>query len=115
MRTLLALCVTAAVAAAGSSLADAQSQGKGAKGAAPSSRSIGLMGKQMPGLGQAGRLLQVGQQLPAGFSNFTSLNALPAPVRALLPRGFNYVQQAGSIAVVDPASRIVRQIIPIPH
>lgn len=78
-------------------------------------QSVGALGKQMLGTGQAGRLLQVGQQLPAGFNGFTSLSALPAPVRGLLPRGFNYVQQAGSIAVVDPASRIVRQVIPIPH
>lgn len=115
MRTMLALCATAAVAAVAPSLADAQNQSKSAKGTAPNAQSVSALGKQMLGTGQAGRLLQVGQQLPAGFNAFTSLSALPAPVRGLLPRGFNYVQQAGSIAVVDPASRIVRQVIPIPH
>ena len=113
MRKLLALCAAAAVAAVGPSLADAQSQGKG-KGKSGTAPSIGALGKQLMGPGNAGQLFQVGQQLPAGFSNFTALSSLPAPVRALLPSGFNYVQQAGSIAVVDPASRIVRQIIPIP-
>ena len=60
-------------------------------------------------------MLSVGQHLPAGFSNFTQLSALPAPVRALLPRGMNYVMQGNSVAAVDPVSRIVRQVIPIPH
>jgi hypothetical protein len=115
MRTLPALCATAALAAVGPSLADAQSTGTGSRGATPNARSVGVLGKQLLGSSQAGRLLQVGQRLPAGFDAFTSLNAIPAPVRALLPRGFNYVQQAGSIAVVDPASRIVRQVIPLPH
>lgn len=114
MRNSFVLCATAAIAAVGPSLAIAQNQNKSPLGAMPSAKSIGVLGKQVPGMGQAGRLLQVGQQLPAGFSDFTSLNSLPAAARMLLPRGFNYVQQGSSIAVVDPASRIVRQIIPIP-
>ena len=105
MRKLLLLGAVAAMAAVAPSFADAQGQGKKAKG---------IMGQQMLSPGKAGSLLRVGQQLPAGFSNFTPLSRLPGPVRDILPRGMNYVQQGSNVAVVDPTSRIVRQLIPIP-
>ena len=112
MRKLLLLSAAAAIAAVAPTLADAQNQGKGKKaGAAP---SLGILGKQLAP-GGAGQLFGVGQQVPAAFNNFTALSSLPAPIRGLLPSGFNYIQQGNSIAVVDPASRIVRQIIPIPR
>jgi len=104
--------LVAGAAAMGPSLADAQSQGKG-KGQKSSVQNI--LGKQLVSPTGAANMLSVGQHLPAGFSNFTSLSALPAPVRALLPQGMNYVLQGNSVAAVDPTSRIVRQIIPIPH
>ena len=101
MRRLLTFCSAVVVAVVVPSLADAQNQSRPAKGPG---QSVGAMGKQLFGASQPGRLLQVGQQLPSGFNGFTALNSIPAPARALLPRGFNYVQQACSIAVVDPAS-----------
>jgi hypothetical protein len=112
MRRLLALAAIIAAAALGPSLADAQSQGK-AKG--QRSTVPNILGSQLTNPASAGNLLRVGQTLPAGFSNFTQLASLPAPVRSLLPRGMNYVLQGNSVAAVDPASRIVRQIIPIPR
>jgi len=118
MRSMFILATAAVVAfaaAMGPSLADAQSHGK-AKGSS-TSRTLNTLGQQMlsPGTGGASNLLSVGQHLPAGFNNFTQLAALPGPVRSLLPRGMNYVLQGNSVAAVDPVSRIVRQVIPIPH
>jgi hypothetical protein len=103
--------LVAGAAAMGPSLADAQSQSK----AGHKSSVSNILGKQLASPTGAANMLSVGQHLPAGFSNVTQLSALPAPVRALLPQGMNYVMQGNSVAAVDPASRIVRQIIPIPH
>ena len=113
MRKLLALAAVAAMAAIAPSFADAQS-GQG-KGKGQKSSPANILGSQLTNPTSAANLLRVGQQLPAGFSNFTQLASLPAPVRALLPRGMNYVLQGNSVAAVDPTSRIVRQIIPIPR
>ena len=64
----------------GASFAAAQGQGKGKakKGASSTSQTVNQLGKTLTVTGQAGNLLSVGQVLPAGFSNFTSLSALPA-------------------------------------
>jgi hypothetical protein len=112
MRKMLALAAMAAVAAIGPSLADAQSQGKAKS---QKSSPANMLNSQLGSPASAGNLLRVGQQLPGGFSNFTQLAALPGPVRALLPQGMNYVMQGNSVAVVDPVSRIVRQVVPIPR
>ena len=63
--------------------------------------------------GQARRMFREGQRIPTNFNVFTDYNSIPAEYRQRfnIPSGYNYVYRDNSVYVVDPATRVVRDII----
>lgn len=66
--------------------------------------------------GQAKRMFNQGQRLPANFSNLTDFDDLSPEFRDRLPGefrsdNFDFIVRDNSVFVVDPTTRIVRSII----
>ena len=65
--------------------------------------------------GQARRAFRQGQVLPRSFSYYTPYNSLltriPEQYRDDIPTGYRYIYRDNAVYVVDPATRIVRNII----
>jgi hypothetical protein len=63
--------------------------------------------------GQAKRMFREGQRVPTNFNLFTDYNSIPLDLRQRfnIPSGYNYVYRDNSVYVVDPTTRVVRDII----
>jgi hypothetical protein len=61
--------------------------------------------------GQARRMFNQGQRIPANYGAFNSYNDIPLQYRSRVPSGYNYIYRDDSVYVVDPQTRIVRSII----
>jgi hypothetical protein len=61
--------------------------------------------------GQARRMFNEGQRVPNSYDAFTSYNDIPLQYRQQVPTGYNYIYRDNSVYVVDPRTRLVRDII----
>lgn len=130
MRKLMLLSAAAAMVAVAPSLADAQGRGKGKGQGATHSRThpshvAGHPHGCPPGLanrnprcvppGQARRMFREGQRLPVNYSYYTRYDAIPLTVRNQygIPTGYRYIYRDNVVYVVDPTTRLVRDIIDI--
>ena len=74
------------------------------------------LAKKTPGClppGQAKRMFNQGQRLPAGYNSFTDYNGIPEVFRSQVPYADanRYIYRDDSVYVVDPRTRIVTQVI----
>jgi hypothetical protein len=63
--------------------------------------------------GQAKKLYNVGQRLPAGYRSYTSYNSIPRMYRSRVPYDANqrYIYRDQSVYVVNPRTRLITSII----
>ena len=128
MRKLILLSAAAAMAAVAPSLADAQGRGKGHGtnhsrahpshvAGHPNGCPPGLANRNPPCVppGQARRMFHEGQRLPVNYSYYTGYDAIPITVRNRygIPTGYRYIYRDNVVYVVDPTTRLVRDIIDI--
>jgi hypothetical protein len=123
---MIILAATVAMAAVPAA-ADAQGRGHGRGHGNPhATGNRHIVGHCPPGLasrnppcvppGQARRhLYQVGQRLPVDFRDLIGFGGLPRDLRDEydIPRGYRYIYRDNSVYVVDPTTRLVRDVIDI--
>ena len=63
--------------------------------------------------GQANRLFREGQRLPVNYRYYTDYGQIPVDIRNRfgIPTGYRYIYRDNSVYVVDPTTRLVRDII----
>lgn len=66
--------------------------------------------------GQARKIFDLGQRIPRGYGFYTPFNDIPLAYRNQIPpvypdRDFDYIYRGNTIYVVDPATRLVSDII----
>lgn len=63
--------------------------------------------------GQARRMFREGQRVPTNYGAFTSYNDIPVQYREQfnIPGGYNYIYRDNSVYVVDPRTRLIRNVI----
>ena len=125
MRNAVLFAAAAAMAALPAS-ADAQGRGHG-RGHGPNSAvgnqhggapcPPGLARRNPPCVppGQARHLYGVGQRVPTNISDLLSFGRLPVDLRTGydIPAGYRYIYRDNTVYVVDPATRLVRNVIDI--
>lgn len=62
--------------------------------------------------GQARRMFREGQRLPTNYSDFTAFDRIPLQYREQynIPEGYNYIYRDNTVYVVDPRTRLIRDI-----
>jgi hypothetical protein len=63
--------------------------------------------------GQVNRLFREGQRLPVNYRYYTDYGQIPVDIRNRfgIPTGYRYIYRDNSVYVVDPTTRLVRDII----
>lgn len=58
-------------------------------------------------------MFRQGQRVPTNYGAFTNYNDIPQQYRTQynIPDGYNYIYRDNSVYVVDPRTRLVRDII----